>query len=560
MPRIPRYEGGVQQQALQVPSLSGNAPRDAFAPDLSQASSAVAKIALAAQERADLAAVEEFKAGLLQFDSSLEFGSQDQRGWLNVEGKASNALPDEVPGKLKSWADERLNTMSPSQQRAAKSILRQQETSLSGRLNRHVYQQNKLWEENAKNAAVKASIEFGAMHYDSPDDYAASLENIRNTLRANAVADANERGDEVDPQTLSNEIRAAQSEVHRKAIADMLQTQQYDKAEQWLNQWGDAMLVSDKQTVQEAVLKGGVIAKEQRTTADILTRFDNEKEALAYARDNVDARMQDGVYSRIKLHYADQRRLKQESLEERAVQAEQMVMSGTPVADLPPTVTEGLSQRTLDALRGVQEAKANGHAIETNTQEWYNLVGKAIDSPNEFASMNLMEYSDKLSQPHFMQLRSAQQSIRNGKSADDKLKWIRNENQVVDDTMRSIGINPNKDGEAAAAFRRRMQDMMTQYQQDNGGKRPNPTEWERMVKLEAVRGARPGTGWFGTNFRADEAHAFQLPTGTVLDVDIADVPKQDRLMIEDTLRRNNKPITDDAILDLYLMKSRVRRP
>lgn len=556
MPRIPRYEQGVQQQALQVPSLSGNAPRDAFAPDLSQASSAVAKIALAAQERADLAAVEEFKAGLLQFDSSLEFGSQDQRGWMNVEGKASNALPDEVPGKLKSWADERLNTMSPSQQRAAKSILRQQETSLSGRLNRHVYQQNKLWEDNAKNAAVKASIEFGAMHYDSPEDYTASLENIRNTLRANAVADARGSDTEVDPQTLNNEIRAAQSEVHRKAIADMLQTQQYDKAEQWLNQWGDAMLASDKQVVQEAVLKGGVIAKEQRTTADILTRFDNEKEALAYARDNVDARMQDGVYSRIKLHYADQRRLKQESLEERAVQAEQMVMSGTPVADLPPTVTEGLNQRTLDALRGVQEAKANGHAIETNTQEWYNLVGKAIDSPNEFASMNLMEYADKLSQPHFMQLRSAQQSIRNGKSADDKLKWIRNENQVVDDTMRSIGINPNKDGEAAAAFRRRMQDMMSQYQQDNGGKRPSPSEWERMVKQQAVQAKLPGTGFWG--FFQDTARAFELPEGTPANVDIDQVPSQDRRLIEDALRRRGLPVTDEAVVSYYLRGSNLR--
>lgn len=558
MPRIPRYEGSVQQRELQVPSLSGNAPRDAFAPDLSQASSAVAKIALAAQERADLAAVEEFKAGLLQFDSSLEFGSQDQRGWMNVEGKASNALPDEVPGKLKSWADERINTMSPSQQRAAKAILRQQETSLSGRLNRHVYQQNKLWEENAKNAAVKSSIEFGAMHYDSPEDYAASLDNIRNTLRANAVADARGLDAEVDPETLNNEIRAAQSEVHRKAIADMLQTQQYDKAEQWLNQWGDAMLVSDKQAVQEAVLKGGVIAKEQRTTADILTRFDNEKDALAYARDNVDARMQDGVYSRIKLHYADQRRLQQQSLEERAVQAEQMVMSGTPVADLPPTVTEGLSQRTLDALRGVQEAKANGHAIETNTQEWYNLVGKAIDSPNEFASMNLMEYADKLSQPHFMQLRSAQQSIRNGQSADDKLKWIRNENQVVDDTMRSIGINPNKDGEAAAAFRRRMQDMMTQYQADNGGKRPSPIEWERMVKQQAVQARLPGTGWFGTNIRADEVRAFELPEGTAVDVDIDQVPSQDRRLIEDALRRRGLPVTDEAIVGYYLRGSNLR--
>lgn len=556
MPRIPRYEGRAQQQALQVPSLSGNAPRDAFAPDLSQASSAVAKIALAAQERADLAAVEEFKAGLLQFDSSLEFGSQDQRGWLNVEGKASNALPDEVPGKLKSWADERMNTMSPSQQRAAKSILRQQETSLSGRLNRHVYQQNKLWEENAKNAAVKSSIDFGAMHHDSPEDYAASLENIRNTLRANAVADARGLDAEVDPETLNNEIRAAQSEVHRKAIADMLQTQQYDKAEQWLSQWGDAMLVSDKQAVQEAVLKGGVIAKEQRTTADILTRFDNEKEALAYARDNVDARMQDGVYSRIKLHYADQRRLKQESLEERAVQAEQMVMSGTPVADLPPTVTEGLNQRTLDALRGVQEAKANGHAIETNTQEWYNLVGKAIDSPNEFASMNLMEYADKLSQPHFMQLRSAQQSIRNGNAVDDKLRWIKNEGQVIDGVMASIGIDPKKNPEAARAFYGRMQDMMTQYQADNGGKRPSPTEWERMVKQQAVQAKLPGTGVFG--FFQDTARAFELPEGTAVYVDIDQVPSRDRRNIEDALRRRGLPVTDEAIVGYYLRGSNLR--
>lgn len=556
MPRIPRYDQGVQQQALQVPSLSGNAPRDAFAPDLSQASSAVAKIALAAQERADLAAVEEFKAGLLQFDSSLEFGSQDQRGWMNVEGKASNALPDEVPGKLKSWADERMNTMSPSQQRAAKSILRQQETSLSGRLNRHVYQQNKLWEENAKNAAVKSSIDFGAMHYDSPEDYAASLENIRNTLRANAVADARGLDAEVDPETLNNEIRAAQSEVHRKAIADMLQTQQYDKAEQWLSQWGDAMLVSDKQAVQEAVLKGGVIAKEQRTTADILTRFDDEKEALAYARDNVDARMQDGVYSRIKLHYADQRRLKQEGLEERAVQAEQMVMSGTPVADLPPTVTEGLNQRTLDALRGVQEARANGHAIETNTEVWYGLVGKAIDSQAEFASMNLMEYSDKLSQPHFMQLRSAQQSIRNGNAVDDKLRWIKNEGQVIDGVMESIGIDPKKNPEDARAFYGRMQDMMTLYQQDNGGKRPSPTEWERMVKQQAVQAKLPGTGFWG--YFQDTARAFELPEGTPANVDIDQVPSQDRLQIEDALRRRGLPVTDEAIVGYYLRGSNLR--
>lgn len=259
-----------------------------------------------------------------------------------------------------------------------------------------------------------------------------------------------------------------------------------------------------------------------------------------------------------RIDYAYSARLQAERLdrEQAAEEADQFIQGGGTVAELDQDIKSKLDSKTLDALRAVEMKMVNRHPVVTDTNAYYELVNLAGSDQSAFADVNLLQYRDRLSQGDFQQLAAAQKTARGGKDTGEygSLKGLRNMNQTVDDVARSVGLTQKDNPEEMAQFRDRMTQMLVEYQQNNGGKKPTPTEWQQMVKQEAVQVTLP-TPWYQFD---KERRGFQVAPGTEVEIDIDSVPEQDKLLIIDALERRNIPVTDEAIVNTYMKGSNLK--
>jgi soluble lytic murein transglycosylase len=118
----------------------------------------------------------------------------------------------------------------------------------------------------------------------------------------------------------------------------------------------------------------------------------------------------------------------------------------------------------------------------------------------------------------------------------------------VASSLKAAGIDPNAkagtdDAERVNAFGRAV-DQEGQLFEDQHKRKPNAKELQGIVDNLLVQGTIAGSGWFGTNFWADQKREFERTPGEGdFILDAKDVPAGERAKIEDTLKRNKVPVT-----------------
>lgn len=217
----------------------------------------------------------------------------------------------------------------------------------------------------------------------------------------------------------------------------------------------------------------------------------------------------------------------------------------------PPEIWNQLSfeqQRSIDATLA---HNAKGTDAITDQATWYEIQ-RGLTSPDpaeraRWAGEPLWKYKDKLSNNDFQELAKMQGAVRKG-DPDKELSHVGSVNQMVDRTLTTLGIDPTpkpstsptSDAGRSAAFRRAVQDDLTAFEKQKGSK-ATPEEMQKIIDRLTREVAGTG-GWLSKSKR-------------VFEMKIGDVPKEERAKIEDALKRNGKPITDQAIIDLYSRKA-----
>lgn len=216
----------------------------------------------------------------------------------------------------------------------------------------------------------------------------------------------------------------------------------------------------------------------------------------------------------------------------------------------PPEIWNQLTyekQRSIDATLA---HNAKGQDVVTDQQVWYEIQrGLSSADPAErarWANVSLWEYKSKLSASDFQEIAKMQGEVRKG-DPEKNITHLRSLNQVVDDALINMRIDPtpkpgSTDGEKAALFRRRVQDEVNAFESTKGAKATRE-EFQKIV--DGLTRKVAGTdGWLGLG---GYKRTFEMK--------VDDVPKVERLKIEEALKRNGRPVTDQAIIDLYSRKN-----
>ncbi|WP_420997593.1 transglycosylase SLT domain-containing protein [Cupriavidus sp. 30B13] len=227
--------------------------------------------------------------------------------------------------------------------------------------------------------------------------------------------------------------------------------------------------------------------------------------------------------------------------EDEAVAAAQsaLIANGGQFSDLPLAIRSKLPPGKYDDVMGFADRIAKGQAPQTDWSLYYTLK----NDPAVLGGVNLMALRDKLADSEFKQLTNEQQDVRQGKTQDTTN--LRTGRDYLNQFMREAGIDPTPkdDDKAGAAVVGRIWNSFEQRvraQETNLGRKLRPEEMkqEAAALFTAVEVNR--TFWNKT-----------LPAAAVAADQALVVPDRDRDQITQALRAAGKPVTDQAIQDLY---------
>lgn len=210
-------------------------------------------------------------------------------------------------------------------------------------------------------------------------------------------------------------------------------------------------------------------------------------------------------------------------------QAYQALDAGGGIDAIPATVWGELPLQDRQSIEAFVERRAKG-TQKTDPAVYDRLNRMAGDKPEDFANTDLLQYRGDLTEAHWTHFSDLQRTVKAADTrASEKTTSIRNANQMADDALRQMKIDPSpKEGSAdagkAAAFRMRLQQEVSEFEAQKGGK-ADPTDIQKIVDRLSIRVAVPDTGYFGTNVGRTEKRLFELPAGQKGEVDeISDIP------------------------------------
>lgn len=285
---------------------------------------------------------------------------------------------------------------------------------------------------------------------------------------------------------------------------------------------------------------------ESQSQADKLVSSGDLGTALSAARKIADPEIRDATTTRIKAHFADQDAVRRQRADAIFDSAMDRIEQGGTRDSIPTNEWLALEPAQRHAVEQRLVQKAGGEEPKTNWGVYYALRDTAATNPQEFAKQNLLTSRPMLSDTEFKQMVDLQSKIKDG-SAEAELAGIRTQKDVVEGALNQLGIkrgqSANKEQNARAERFEVAVDERVRALQAETGKKATPAQVQEIVNSLTTEVAINRSYWFDT-----EKPAF--------DVTIDDIPQADRADIERALNARGKPVTEQAILDLYTLANR----
>lgn len=290
------------------------------------------------------------------------------------------------------------------------------------------------------------------------------------------------------------------------------------------------------------------VRRESQTQEDAIVakHGGNWSAALKAAREIDDPEVRDSTVSRIKVRQAEAKQAELEYTETLSEEALAFINGGGKFADLPLKIKNGLKPSALNSLRAYAEQQAGGSRRSTDPETLIELSRLSTDDPQKFGELSMLDYRSKLSDGDFEEFVDLQRKIRSG-SLDGRSTGFMTLNQVRDERLRDLfgsAMPTAKEVEKVSAARRR---FVEQYEnrlravRQQTGKAPVADDARKILDDMTADVAINRDYWFDTTKKVYELDENDIP----------DVPEADRNEIISALRKAGKPVTDQAIQQLY---------
>jgi len=475
-----------------------------------------------------------------------------QNGALTKQGKDALPLPEQTAEAFTKISGEIEATASTDRQRAHfQTIKLRRQQGLDLTIRRHVFGEMQAYgREELAGTLENARNEAGAAALD-PEQSAAAID--RGVSALNVMAPKLGLG----PEALQKQRLAFTSGAHSDIIERLLANNKDRAARVYFEELPKGQLTSDAQArVEKAIEVGSLRGESQRQADVILAAGGTLTEQRAKVKGITDPELRDAVQQRIE-HEAVIRDREEREAEQSTMRSAYDILDKTAnVNRIPPATWSQFDGGTRSAMRSYAEHKAKGTPVQTDLPTYYGLVQKAMDSPEAFATTNLLKYRAQLDEVEFKQLAGLQLNIVNGNknAAEKDLGGLRTNLQIINDSLVQYGITPDgakqtKEEADAVATLRRMLDTAVEVESQRTGKKPDNIFIQREAdRILSQSVTTPGSWW---NIWPGGKSVSDVTT-RLIDTKAADIPPTERQQVEAALRARQQPVSDATVLDLWL--------
>ena len=216
-------------------------------------------------------------------------------------------------------------------------------------------------------------------------------------------------------------------------------------------------------------------------------------------------------------------------------------------------------------LRAEIKRNVTGEAVQAGGDTYFELLEASGNAQTQsaFASADLNAVRGQMSKGEFNSLRRAQVAIRNGGGADGKT--AANYSRIDSFVRRyapeaGIAIGNNKQAlskenrEKRATLTERVRAEVDRRQAE-ANRQLTDAEMDAVVRAQTVAVFTPGVVEGGRAVELNGQRYTEVPryqAGPGARGNVAAVPMVERRAIEAALRKAGRPVTNDAIIDLYL--------
>ncbi len=556
MPQVPRYTNPqVKSEALPGARVTTERPIEAFGGGQSlanvtrasnQISDMAADIAQKERARANQIRLLEERRALNEWEYKNLY--DPKTGAVNRVGKDAFGLHESLSSDYDKFTQERKKGLASGEQQAAfDQMAESRRESMSSWVAGHVNRQTQVVEEAEFKASLESSKERGSIDPRNAKSETTFIQ--QETMR---------RGQQLGwgQEQLNQALRSEESDLHYRAVNRMLAKGQDLAAESYFKQVEGRLDPDVATKLTKDLEEGSLRGASQRQALEITAHHYDLNSAMNAVDKIDDPKVQDATRQRVKERFQERER-SQDMSRERQFQNAWNILEETKSLDkVPPNMIRSLKPNEQSAMAARARQLAENQHVSTDWNDYYNLksIASVNETRDEFLTTNLLLYRTKMADPEFKELVNLQASLRKGDHKAAKvLDGFRTDQSIVSDALNSAGIDPTpKQGKAdatkVALFRRKVDEEIIKVQ-ERSGKKATSLEVQGIVDNLMVQGVTQKGWFFDTKKRA-----FELNAGESLEIKATDVPKPERMKIEDALRRKGLPVTEKSVLELYSRK------
>lgn len=536
MPQVPRIQSQVQTSTGPDFRVNTSANRDAFGLGAgSQAArEGIVDLAKSIKNNADHVAVLEAENKLTEFENKYLYDPEN--GMFLKKGKDAFDLPKNLKEEYDKINSQIADSLSnPEQKFAFMQKSQAKRSELEKQTNRHVGVQIQEYDDQVTNSMLELERNAAVNSYQDPDRIFMSIDKQKQEIM--------KYGDRhgLPTEMITAKVQDAESKTHAGIVSRMLTNQDDVNAEAYFEANKKYLTPNHLEQVQKELEIGVMRGKSQRFVDAVMAQGYDYETAIGKAGQEFEAnpKLREAVESRIDRVFSlkdKAEREKQENLYKYA--ASQFDKEGN-FDTLDPKVIAAMTPEKRKELASYTQA----NPIRDDGVVYYKLrqLAENPKTRDKFADYDLTREFGNLSKDNRNKLIELQDSLRgkDGK-ADKELDGSLSDAQIMADVFKSAGYKKDED---LAKFRQVVDAEILKRKQDSGKYHLNNDEVRAIANKYAVDVVTSkGFIWDTKKPR--------------FNLDIKDVPADDRKNIEEALRVNGKPVTDSAIMNLFLKKAK----
>lgn len=502
------------------------------------------------QERQDEVAIVEAERKLSDWELKRMYDPKE--GALSRRGKDAFGLPDTVTKEYDDTVTEIRKSLSNERQRSVfdRSTVGRRR-SISEKLNVHVMSEVRKFDDVETDNLIKNAQQIAIAN--AGDEKRIGEEIDRQQQEIMRYAQRHGLGAEY----VSRKLSVARAETHTGVVERLLANGRDVDAKTYVEKYRKEIESGgDIAKVEKWIEEGSTRGESQRQADAILGTATTREDAVTKAREIKDPKLRDAVEERVNRYWSVKREAERETREKNMTDAANLIDATGRTSSISPSVWNSFSVSERTQLEQYAKRKEKGEDAKTDLGTYYGLITMASTpgQQEKFSKLNLMDYINKLGKQDFKHIAEVQASIRknDNKAVDKLLASDRVQNQIVNDAVLAMGLDPTPNEKTSKAkrdqvleFRRVVRDSVSGHEQ-RIGRNATDKEVQEIVDNLIVKGVtKPGIIF------DDTRRVFELKEGETLTIKPADVPPAERRKIEAALRRQGRAVTDEAVTTLY---------